>query len=137
GTARCPALDGSCPWQARSREVLLLPGFPDGVALRATTAGVSSVPEMKLAEQALALLLPSAPRRFEHRCVRRAVDPLLQLQHPSQLLCMADGAVDEKRAGVCGARHTGRRGRQVAARCAHGPIVHQILTRTPPPSPPP
>src|ERR1700682_2692130 len=79
---------------------------------------------MKLAKQLLVLLFPLAARRSEYRVVRRPNDPFLQLQHPPELLTMADSAVHEKRASVATA---GNAGWNVAARnpaCAS--IVHQI-----------
>src|ERR1700716_3809808 len=80
--------------------------------------------QMKLAQQALALLLPLAARRSEYRIVRRLVDPFLQLQHPPELLTMVDSGVHEKRASVGTARNGGW---NVTARNpACRSIVHQI-----------
>src|ERR1700730_8674343 len=62
---------------------------------------------MKLAKQLFALLFPRAACGSEYRIVRRPIDPFLQLQHPPELLTMADGAVHEKRAGVATARNAG------------------------------
>src|ERR1700732_2227705 len=79
---------------------------------------------MKLTKQLLALLFPFAACRSEYRVVRRPIDPFLQLQHPPQLLTMADGAIDEKRASVGIARNAGR---NVTARNpACRSVVHQI-----------
>src|SRR5882762_10239720 len=80
--------------------------------------------QMKLAKQLLVLLFPLAARRRQYRIVRGRNDPFLQLQHPPELLAMADVAVHEKRASVATGRNAGW---NVAARDpACRSIVHQI-----------
>src|SRR3984893_14122105 len=82
---------------------------------------------MKLAKQLFALLFPRAACGSEYRIVRRPIDPFLQLQHPPELLTMADGAVHEKRAGVAAVRHAGWWNPT-----ARNPAYRSIVDRIPP-----
>src|SRR5580704_7252106 len=86
--------------------------------------GGIQLPQMKLAQQLLALFFPFAARRNQCRIVRRPINPFLQLQHPPELLTMADGAVDEKRASVATVPNAGW---NVTARNpAYRSVVHPI-----------
>src|ERR1700736_6121125 len=85
------------------------------------------LPQMKLAQQLLALFFPFAARRNQYRIVRRPIDPFLQLQHSPELFTMADGAVDEKRASVATVPNAGW---NVTARNpAYRSVVHPISPR--------
>src|ERR1700674_1869004 len=95
----------------------------DSVCYRADIGGIQLL-QMKLAKQLLVLLFPLAARRSECRIVRRPNDPFLQLQHPPELLTMADGAVHEKRASVATARNA--RCNVAARNPACRSIVHQL-----------
>src|ERR1700694_2326000 len=98
-------------------------GACGGTRYRADSGGIPLL-QLKLAKQLRALLFPLAARRSEYRIVRRPIDPFLQLQHPPELLTMADSAVHEKRASVATARNA--RCYVAARKPACRSIVHQL-----------